>query len=68
MTTRRSFWKILLSKEEKEKQQYKCEQYKNLLEDKKQSSLCIEKNIKWEKTLYIIMIRKFLDLENFPSS
>ena len=57
-----------LSKEEKqEKQQNGCELYKNLLEDKKMNWLSIEKKYKMRKKCFVVVIRKYFNLEKCTS-
>ena len=57
------------SKEGKEKkQQYGCERYKNISDDEKQKLAEYRKKLlQNEKKRFIIIIKKYFDLENFAS-
>ena len=56
--------KIFLKNKKKKKPQYGHERYKNLSKDEWQKLVEYRKNIKW-KEWYIIITRKYFNLENF---
>ena len=70
-TTKKSSWKISnLKKKQKEKKwQYGRERYKNLSEHEKQKLIeyRIKKYNRMRKKCYIIIARKYVNLENFAS-
>ena len=59
--------KIFLKRKKKKKRKCSRESYKNLSEDEKINWSSVEKKLQNEKKRFIIIIRKYFNLENFAS-